>query len=132
MRLVRTLVVVVVGLGLVAAAPSAEAKKAKKEHPIKGKVASVEKDKDKDSGTITVHIAEHKNKKTNETKPAEDKTVKVTKDTKFIKVTGKKGDVKEEPATFADVKDGENVVVKVEGETAVEVAIHPHHKKKNA
>ncbi len=132
MRLVRTLIVVVAGLGLVALAPSADAAKAKKEHPVKGVVASVDRDKDKGTGTITVHIPEHKNKKTNETKPAEDKPIKVTETTTFVKVSGKKGAETKEPATFADVKEGDHLVVTVQDGAAVEVAIHPHHKKKGA
>jgi hypothetical protein len=133
MRLVRTLFVAVVGLALVAAIPSAQAAekgKGKKAHGVKGVVAEVKKDGDKDSGTITLHIPEHKNKKTGAVKPAEDKTFKVTDATKFIEVSGKKGEKKEEAVTFAAVKDGEHVVVKFEGDTAVEVAIHHHGKKK--
>ncbi len=130
MRLVlRTLVVAAVGLGLIAAAPTAQAKKEKKEHPVKGVVASVVRDKD--AMTITVHIPEHKNKKTNETKPAEDKTIKITAETTFVKVSGKKGAETKDPATFADVKEDDHVVVTVKEGVAVEVAIHPKHKKKN-
>ncbi len=131
MRLVlRTLVVAAVGLGLIAASPAAQAKKEKKEHPVKGVVASIDRDKDK--STITVHIPEHKNKKTNETKPAEDRTIKITAETTFVKVSGKKGAETKDPITFADVNKDDHVVVTVQDDKAVEVAVHPKHKKKNA
>lgn len=132
MRFIHTLLAAVAGLALVASAPSAQAAgKAKKPHNVRGVVAEVKKDADKDSGTITVHIPEHKNKKTGEVKAAEDKTFKVTTDTKFIEVSGKKGEQKQDTVTFAAAKEGEHVVVKVQGDTAVEVAIH-HGKKKAA
>jgi hypothetical protein len=138
MRLIRILGVVVAVLALVAfipSAPAAEKSKGKKGHAIKGVVAAVDRDKDgdkdKDTGTITLTIPAHKDKKTGEETKAEEKKVKVTEATKFVKVSGKKGERKEETATYADVKDGEHVVVRVEGGVAVEVAIH-HHKKKAA
>jgi hypothetical protein len=133
MRLIRTLVVAFVGLGLVAAAPSAQAKaeKAAKGHHVHGVVSEVKKDADKDKGTFTVHIPEHKNKKTGETKPAEDKTFQVTEATKFIEVSGNKGETKEEAATFAQLKEGEIAVVAFKGDEAVEVKFHAKHGKKN-
>jgi hypothetical protein len=130
MRLVRILVVAFMGLGLVAAAPPAQAAaKAKKEHAVKGVVASLDKDKDKDSGTITVKIPEHKNKKTGQVKPAAEKTFKVTEATKFIEVSGKKGEKKEEAVTFAALKDGEKVTIEIKGDEALTVKFHAKKKK---
>ncbi len=128
MRLVRTLFVVAAGLGLVAAAPSADAAKKAKEHHVKGVVASVDHDKDK--GTITLTV-KHKDK-TTQAVTTDTKTFKVTEATTFVKVSGKKGAETKDPATFADVKEGDNLVVTEKDGTAAEVAIHPKHKKKNA
>jgi hypothetical protein len=125
MRLVRTLVVVVAGLALVAASPAAQAaEKAKKDHKVNGVVEEVKKDADKDTGTITVKIPEHKNKKTGEVKPAEQKTFKVTDATKFVEVSGKKGDQKEETVTFAALKEGQKATFTVKGDDVVEVKFH--------
>ena len=133
MRLIRTLFVVAAGLALVAATPSTQAaedgKKAKKEHHVKGVVAEIKKDADKDSGTITVKIPEHKNKKTGEVKPAEEKTFQVTDATKWLRVSGKKGALDKDPITFGQVKEGEHVVLEVKGDVVVEGAIHQHKKK---
>ena len=129
MRLVRTLVVVVAGLALVAASPAAQAaEKGKKGRHVKGVVAEVKKDADKDTGTITVKIPEHKNKKTGEVKPAEEKTFKVTDATKFVEVSGKKGDQKEETVTFAQLKEGEKATFTVKGDEVVEVKFHAKKK----
>ena len=132
MRLVRTLVVVVAGLALVAAVPSAQAakgKKAAKEHHVHGVVGEVKKDADKDSGSITLTI-KHKDKTTKEVK-TESKTFQVTEATKFIKVSGKKGEQKEEPATFGQLKEGDHATLTVQGDEVVEVKFHGKHGKKN-
>jgi hypothetical protein len=133
MRLVRTLFVVVAGVALVAAVPSAQAKakKEKKEHNVKGVVAMIDKDANKPGGTIKLTIPAHTNKKTNVTTDAQDKTFNVTDKTSFIKVVGKKGETKEEAATFLDVKDGEKVTLKVKGDEVVEVKFHAKKAKKN-
>ena len=147
MRTTRVLGVVVAVLALVVAASSAQAaqkvkgKKHKKEHAVAGVVKELKKDADKDSGTITVKIGEHHHKKSKKgggavtaagTKSAREKTFKVTPETKFVKLSGKKGAAEQQAAgTFAELKDGDLVFLEVKGDKAEEVKFHAgrHHKK---
>ena len=140
MRQTRIAGVVVAVLALAVAASSAQAaakvRKHKKEHAIEGVVKAVEKDKD--GGKITVLVGEHHHHKkgggataTAAAKPAVEKTVRVTADTKFTKVSGKKGAKEQTAGTFAELKDGDRVVIAALGDKAEEVKFHAghHHKK---
>jgi hypothetical protein len=101
----------------------------KKEHGVHGLVEEVRKDKDNDEGTIELKV--HAKKKGGAEEAAE-KTFKVTAATKFEKVKAhKKGEKPEvEAATFADVRKGEHLSVKADGDVAKEVRILAHHHKK--
>jgi hypothetical protein len=109
------------------AGPKGGQKGAKKHHGVHGVVVAVTKDKDKDSGALTVKV--HHGKKGASENAAEDKTFKVTPETKFQKVSGTKGARQETPATFADVHQGEHVVIHHKGDVATEVKIVAHKKK---
>ena len=102
----------------------------KKHHAAHGRVTDVASD----GSTITVEVRPHqkKNAPAPATPPAAvEKKVKVDKDTKFVFVSGKKGEREFTPATFADVHKGEHVVVVFRtGQTdlADRVAIVKHKK----
>ena len=70
---------------------AAKAKGKKKVHPINGVVKEVKADKDKDTGAVTLTI-QKKGKKGEKAPDPEEKTIKVSEDTKIEIVTGKKGD----------------------------------------
>ena len=137
----RLLGVVVAVLALAVAASSAQAagkgKKHKTVHAIHGVVKAVEKDKD--GGKITVLVGEHAHhhKKggsvttTAAAKPAVEKTIKVTPETKFVSMSGKKGAKVETAATFANLKDGDHVLIAAKGAKAETVTFSAghHHKK---
>jgi hypothetical protein len=102
----------------------------KKHHAVHGRVT----DMSSDSSTITVEVRPHQKK--NAPAPAippaaVEKKFKVDKDTKFVFVSGKKGEREFTPATFADVHKGERVVVVVragQSDLADRVAIVKHKK----
>lgn len=131
MSLFRSLLVLGLVLTLTGIASAAdEAKKAKKKDGVAGVVTDVAKDKDE--GTITIKV--HARKK--DAAPAEadaEKKFKITKDTKFEKVTGDKGNREQKPATFADVQKGERVLIVPAAdnkEVAKNVTLHGQAKKK--
>jgi hypothetical protein len=128
MRPVRYAVVFALVLVLFASA-SAEAApgKGKKNHESHGVVAAVEKDKDKDSGTLTLKI--HPKKNGVAITAPEEKTFKITPQTTFAFVSGKKGQQQTTPATFADVRAGEHVVILYRNGVAAEVKIHKGKQK---
>ena len=85
----------VVMLMLVAVVPSVQAKRrGKKEHALHGVVVKVEMDAGKESiGKITVKIGRKNKKKGGEAKDVE-RTIKVTKGTKFAEIARKPGAAK--------------------------------------
>jgi hypothetical protein len=106
--------------------------KGKKGGHVNGVVTAVQKDNDKDTGTITVKI--HHKKKGQPAGAAEvvEKTFKVTSASKFEKVSGPKGQRQTQPATFADVKQGEHVQIHTKSgaaDVAANVAIVSGKKK---
>ena len=138
MRRNRLLGVALAVLALAVAASSASADEAAKGKKQKGHHAHgvVTKIDHKDGDSFTVTITEHKKKgaATAAAEPAAapvDKTFKVTADTKFFTAPAEKGGEKQ-PAAFADLKDGEHVVVAFDGDVAKEVTIHGRHHKKKA
>ena len=135
MRRTRLLGVALAVLALAVAASSASAAeqgkgKKNKGHHAHGVVTKIDH---KDGDSFTVKIVERKKKgAAAAAEPAAapvEKTFKVTADTKFFKAPAEKGGEKQ-PATFADLKDGEHLVVAFEGDVATEVTIHAHHHKK--
>ncbi len=99
---------------LVPTAEGAKAKKKKGNHPTLGEVTAIDQDKDKkDEGTLTVKVTPHRKKKGAAAPAAEatEKKFTITKDTKFVKVTGKKKEKTETAATMADVKSGSRIMV---------------------
>jgi hypothetical protein len=135
MLLQRSLLVLGLVATLALGASAAEAGKGKKkgQHAVKGVVESVDRDADKDAGTITVKVHK-KTKDAAANAVAEEKKFRVTAQTKFEKVRGKKGDRETVPATFADVRPGEHVAIvpeSGEARTAAKVLIHGKGKKKN-
>ena len=111
---------------LTAGADDAKAKKATK---INGVVKEVKADKDKDAGEVTLTV-QMKVKKGEKAPDPEEKTIKVPEGTKIEFVSGKKGEVTTKPATFKDIKEGERLVVTLEGDTVKEIKIR--EKKKAA
>lgn len=110
-----SLVMALAMTGLARADEDVQAKgkgKRAKHHGVPGVVIDVQKDKDKDTGTITVKV--HQGKKAKQAPKEEGKEVKfqVIELTKFesVRHVGK-GDNERKPATFADVKKGEHVVI---------------------
>jgi hypothetical protein len=141
MRLTRVLGVAVVVLAAACLAQADEPAKAKgkgkkKAHPMHGVVTEVKKDKDKDEGTFTAKVGGKKANKKKGTPAVEptEKTFTVTAATKFEKVEhGKKGEKPEAtPATFADLHEGDHVVITADGDVAKEVKIQVAKKKKDA
>jgi len=134
MILSRLLLGLGLSLGLLVSAASAEAAKPKKGKGVLGSVTAVKvSDNDKDAGTITVKTIARK-KKGAAAPAGEDKTFTVSKDTKVVKVTGKKQDRKEEAAALADIKEGVRVLVQADkGGNVQKIALAPGKKaKKNA
>src|SRR5207245_1005722 len=131
MRPVSSLLALGLAFGLVTAAdagPKGGQKGAKKHDGVRGLVVSVKKDGDKDSGSLTVKV--HHRKKGAPEQAAEEKTFKVTPETKFQKVSGPKGAREKTPATFADVRQGDHVAVRHKGDVATEVNIVARKKDK--
>jgi len=60
-----------------------------------------------------------------------EKTFKITPETKFVKMVGKKAEAKEEPAKFSDLTQDAQVVV-TGTDTAEQVKIQAKKKKKAA
>jgi hypothetical protein len=93
----------------------AKAKKKKGSHPVAGLVTAVDQDKEKkNQGTVTLKIAARKKKKgAPAATPTEatEKKFTITSETKFVKVTGKKKEKTESPASFDDVKSGSRIMV---------------------
>jgi hypothetical protein len=135
MRLVRSLGVLVVVLAMACVAQAAgkgKGKGAKKAHAVRGVVTAVQKDKDKDEGTFTAKVGGKKAKDGQPAVEPTEKTFKVTAETKVERVVkaAKKGEKPEtEPATFADVHEGDRVAVTAKGDTAETVKILPKGKK---
>jgi hypothetical protein len=136
MRITRVLGVVAVLLAFACFAQAAEKGKGKKKktHTARGLVTEVKKDADKDEGTFTAKVGGKKAKGDKPAVEATEKTFKVTAETKFEKVEhAKKGEKPEtKPATFADLHEGDHVVVVAVGDVAKEVKIEVAKKKKNA
>ncbi len=131
MFLVRTLVVCSVALSLfltTSMADAAKPKAGKKKHAVHGVVTTAA------DGTFSVKVHVGKKKQAAGTESSE-KTFSVSTSTKFIKVTGKKADRKEEDATKDDLKVGSHVLVVTDKEGKAEkVSILPGKaakKKKN-
>ena len=129
-RLFTTLSVVVALAGFTSLAQADDGGGKKKHHAVHGRVTDVSSD----GSTITVEVRPHqkKNAPAPATPPAAvEKKFKVDKDTKFVFVSGKKGEREFTPATFADVHKGERLVVVFRtGQTDVadHVAIVKHKK----
>jgi len=130
LRLFTAVGVLVALVGFASAADADGGGAKKKHHAAHGRVTDVASD----GSTITVEVRPHqkKNAPAPATPPAAvEKKVKVDKDTKFVFVSGKKGEREFTPATFADVHKGEHVVVVFRtGQTdlADRVAIVKHKK----
>jgi len=131
MRLMRFAVAVAVALSLTCAAQAAQKQKAKgkKAQTVRGTVVEVKKDEGKAEGTLKVKVQPKKNAATAE--PVE-KTFKISDTTKVVRITGKKGDKQETPATLADIQAGGTVVLKVKGDTAEQVTLQGKKKNKKA
>jgi len=126
-----TVVGVLVGLaGFTSATGADDGGAKKKHHAVHGHVTDVASD----GSTITVEVRPHqkKNAPAPATPPAAvEKKLKVDKDTKFVFVSGKKGEREFTPATFGDVHKGEHVVVVLragQADLADRVAIVKHKK----
>lgn len=123
--------IVVLGLvfTLTFGASIAEAgKKKKKGKAVRASVVAVETAKEADKGgTLTVKVLARK--KDTEAKP-EEKKFTVTKDTKFVSVTGKKGSQEEKPAVLGDVKSGSMVMIQGSETGAEKVLIRAGKKAK--
>lgn len=128
--MLRTFLVCGLTFLLSAGMASAAGKGKKPTHALRGVVDNVTRDAGRDTGAIVLTV-KHKTKGSPTATPVERK-VRVTSATKFFFVRGKKGSVEETPATFADVKAGEKVVV-VEhagkSHQADKVLIHKRKKK---
>jgi hypothetical protein len=129
-RLLTTIGVIVALTGFTSVAQADDAGGKKKHHAVHGRVTDVASD----GSAITVEIRPHqkKNALAPATPPAAvEKKFKVDKDTKFVFVSGKKGEREFTPATFADVHKGERVVVVFrtgQSDLADRVAIVKHKK----
>jgi len=105
----------VVSLLLPVSTAEAAKKKKKTGRPINGTVTSVEASaSDKNTGTLAVKVHQHKKK--GAAAPAEEaaKSFTFTKDTKVVKIVGKKKDRTEEQASMADVKSGSRIMVQAD------------------
>lgn len=125
MNLLRTLVLF--GLVFALSTDANAAKEKKKGGGVQGTVVAVEADKDnKDNGTIKIKIVAGKK---DAAAPAEEKTFKYTKDTKYWKAEGKGGEV---AAVLADLTTGANVSIVTAGDPPVaeKVTIMGGKKKK--
>jgi hypothetical protein len=129
-RLLTVLGVMAALAGFTSLAQAEDGGGKKKHHAAHGKVTDVASD----GSTITVEVRPHqkKNAPAPATPPAAvEKKFKVDKDTKFVFVSGKKGEREFTPATFADVHKGEHVVVVFrsgQSDVADRVAIVKHKK----
>jgi len=136
MTLLRALLIGVLALTITADASAAKAKKKKNKGSLEGIVTAVEpgKDDQKDSGTITVKVLAGKKKKAAPTGNEPEKKIAITKETKFEKVSGKKGQQSAAAATFSDIqKDGRVAISLKTGsatDTAEKVQIEQSKKKK--
>jgi hypothetical protein len=131
MRTLRLLTALSVPLLLAVSAEAGRAEgKGKKAGGFRGVVTAVTRDAGKDAGRITVKL--HARKKAASSEAPAEKTFQVTPATKFEFVTGAKGSRQVKPATFADLKDGQHVVVRSRGDEAAGVRIIQHGKKKPA
>jgi hypothetical protein len=115
-------------------AAKAAKKAAKKGGAVAGTVIDVKRpDPAKSAGSITIKLAEQKKKKAAAPAVAgKEVTFKVTAQTKFVKVEGKKGEQKVGATTFGDVVSGATVQVTAVGDTATAVKVMPKKKKNKA
>ncbi len=127
MNWLRNLAVLALALVLTNSAEAA-GKAKKKVKPVKGTVVEVKKDTDKESGTVVVKIAGKK--KTNT--PATEKTIKVTTDTKVLKVAGgkKNKDVPPTASKLSELEKGGKVTITAKGDEASEIQFVAAKKKK--
>src|SRR5579872_5644346 len=110
---VVTLLAVALVLALAANAHAGDGakKKAKKanKNPLVGTVLTVKKDDGKDTGTFTAKVSAVKKKKDTTPATKEEKTFKITSETKFTTVTGKKTNLVATPAKLSDLSEGKFV-----------------------
>lgn len=131
MRCFSALVVVALVPYIAGAAESTTAAK-KDKNFVQGYVVSVQKDGDK-VGSITVRL-KAKKKAASTAAPVE-KTYKVTANTKFTVISGKKGAVQQAEGDFSKVQAGGRVVLVHNGSEATDVKVLKKgkgKKKKNA
>jgi hypothetical protein len=116
MLLSRASLILGLALALLVQVQTAQADKGGKKkgghHGVRGVVLDVTQDKDKNSSTLTVKVHQHK-KKAAAAAPAQEteKKFRITEATKVERVTGSKGAREHKPATLAEVRKGEHVVV---------------------
>jgi hypothetical protein len=127
MRLLRLLGIVGLALLLALGTSPAQAAKKKATHAVHGTVVNVQRVDGKAVGTVTVEI--HHKKKGITTTQVVDRKFKVANGTRVEIVKGKKGAQQHLPATFADVQNGEHVVLVVTGDVAQAIAIHQKAKQ---
>ena len=127
MTALRLLGVAGLALGLAVGTSTAEAARIRATHVVHGTVVDVHQPNGKDAASVTLKT-HHKKKGTTVTQVV-DRRFKVTSTTRVEIVRGKKGAQEHLPGTFADVHDGEHVVLSVRGDIAELISIHKGHKK---
>src|SRR5262245_13512884 len=127
--MMRSRLLAVAGLALLLALGTSTAQAAKKKatHTVHGTVVDVHRADGKAPGTITVKM--HQKQKGAAAAQVLDRKFKVAKGTRVEIVQGKKGAKQHLPATFADVHDGEHVVLAARGDVAEVISVHKAGKK---
>lgn len=124
MNLLRSLLMLAVTVALLAVPASVEAAKKKKGAGAAGVVEKIEE------GSLVIKVAGKKKKGEPAPEPMTKKFA-LTKETKFEKVSGKKNNTTTEPATVADLKTGDRVVITANDKDEAEtVKIFAGKKKK--
>jgi hypothetical protein len=128
MRSVHSLVVLALLPCMVGAAEAGKGAK-KNKNIVQGTVVSVQKADAKGEGSITLRLRTKKKQASAPSTPVE-KTFKVTANTKFEVIAGKKGNVQKAAGDFSKVQKGGRVLVFVNGAEATDVKLLKHGKVK--
>ena len=101
-------------------------------HPVHGKVVSIQKNAGAGTGTLTIMVHHHHKKGSTTTgtpQPNVEKTFTITAGTKFELISGKKGNVTRQDAGFANLQQGQHVLIFHSGTEATDVKIVQKGKK---
>lgn len=107
-----------------------KAKGKKKAKPVAGEVIEVKAEKGKEEGTLVVKTQVKKKKGDATAAKPEEKTFKVSSDTKVVKVVGKKKDgTPPEAFKFSQIEKGARIRIKANGDKVEEIQVLAAKKK---